>query len=435
MDQSAEILELLRKYESPNVTYLDPDGTWPIVWERARGCHVWDISGKKYLDLTAAFGVAVTGHANDAVVSAGHGQMDKLLHAMGDVHPHALKAQLCRELSRWTFERWTSHLPNPVHGRTTLCNSGFEAVETALKTAVMATGRPRILAFEGGYHGLGYGALNATHRPMFRDPFLRQIGQFGDFVPFPQTPDQAQDSLKIIRKHLESGQIGAIILEPAQARGGLRFPPEGFLFQLRQITLEFQSLLILDEIYTGFGRTGTWFACESENVIPDLICLGKALTGGFPMAACTGTSASMQAAWPASRGEAIHTSTFLGHPVGCAMALAQLRELEDMDGAGEARKKGGILAAALESAFGGRPGMVIRGRGLMAGLEVMDGDGCPDGGRVIGVVKRALEMGYIFLPCGESGQVMSWTPGYVIGGDELEESVAVVADLLGGAEG
>src|SRR5215831_12908157 len=157
--KSKAALELLRKYESRNITFIAADGSWPIVWERAKGVHVWDADGKKYLDLTAAFGVAAAGHANPRVVRAGQRQMASLLHAMGDVHPHALKAELARELSRITFERWSR-----ITGKTIFCNSGFEAVEAALKTAMLATGRPGMIVFEDAYHGLGYGALNATHR-------------------------------------------------------------------------------------------------------------------------------------------------------------------------------------------------------------------------------------------------------------------------------
>src|SRR6185295_6441392 len=155
------------------------------VWERAKGVHVWDAEGKKYLDLTAAFGVAAVGHANPRVVAAGQKQMAKLLHAMGDVHPHTLKAQLARELSRTTFERW-----HHKSGKTIFCNSGFEAVEAALKTAMLATGKRGVIAFEGAYHGLCYGALNATHREHFRGPFRTQLREFGRFVPFPTKPDQ-----------------------------------------------------------------------------------------------------------------------------------------------------------------------------------------------------------------------------------------------------
>src|ERR1043166_9654592 len=133
--ESSEVIQLLRDYESRNVLFTEPDGSWPIVWERAKGVHVWDAEEKKYLDLTGAFGVAAAGHANPSVVKAGQEQMGKLLHAMGDVHPHARKAELARELSRVTFERWTelqSKVQSPKSkvavGKTIFCNSGFEAV-------------------------------------------------------------------------------------------------------------------------------------------------------------------------------------------------------------------------------------------------------------------------------------------------------------------
>src|SRR5262245_37486695 len=137
-------LELLERYESRNVTFVDPAGGWPIVWQRARGVHVWDAAGRKYLDLTAAFGVAAAGHANPRVVRAGQHQMETLLHGMGDVHPHELKARLARALSEITFERWARRRPrrrsanSASHGKTIFCNSGFEAVEAALKTARLA---------------------------------------------------------------------------------------------------------------------------------------------------------------------------------------------------------------------------------------------------------------------------------------------------------
>src|SRR6266576_3826676 len=124
---SRQVLDLLQRYESRNLTFIEPDGSWPIVWKRARGVHVWDANGKKYLDLTAAFGVAAAGHANPRVVKAGQHQMATLLHAMGDVHPHALKAELARELSRITFERWnTTSTVGSATAKTIFCNSGFE---------------------------------------------------------------------------------------------------------------------------------------------------------------------------------------------------------------------------------------------------------------------------------------------------------------------
>src|SRR5207244_1721714 len=159
---SSRVLKLLRAYESRNITFIEPDGSWPIVWHRAKGVHVWDIQGRRYLDLTAAFGVAAAGHSNTRVVKAGQKQMARLLHAMSDVHPHADKAQLARELSRITFERWSPGGEDAISGKTIFCNAGFEAVEAALKTVMLVTGKPEIIAFRGAYHGLGYGALNVT---------------------------------------------------------------------------------------------------------------------------------------------------------------------------------------------------------------------------------------------------------------------------------
>src|SRR5438128_3781628 len=257
-----QTLDLLRRYESRNVTFIEPDGTWPIVWKRAKGVHVWDADGHKYLDLTAAFGVAAAGHANPRVIQSGQRQMAKLVHAMGDVHPHALKAQLARELSRLTFERWArnqrgARQDTPPTGKTIFCNSGFEAVEAALKTAMLATGKRGVIAFEGGYHGLGYGALNATHREHFRWRFRAQLGGFGYFVPFPVADSNlgknsshfppgrgagSRDSLlpvplregarvglaqieAHIRRFVRREKIGAILVEPVQVRGGVNVPP------------------------------------------------------------------------------------------------------------------------------------------------------------------------------------------------------------------
>ncbi|MBL9128307.1 MAG: aspartate aminotransferase family protein, partial [Verrucomicrobiales bacterium] len=381
---TAETLELLRTYESRNVTFVAPDGSWPIVWKSARGCHVRDAENRRYLDLTAAFGVAAAGHANPAVVRAGRRQMTVLLHAMGDVHPHAGKALLARELSRLTFERWSTGPRGPrEHGKALFANSGFEAVEAALKTARLATGRPGILAFENAYHGLGYGALNATHRALFRAPFRDQLRGFGRFVPFPAAhadPDQDAASLatleKRVRRRLESGDIGAVLVEPIQARAGIVVPPSGFLGLLRRLCDEHGALLVLDEIYTGFGRTGRWFAADREGVRPDLICLGKALTGGFPLSACVGRADLMDRAWPESRGEAIHTSTYLGHPVGCAMALAQIRELERRKLPERAERLGETLAEGLRAIARKVTRRDLRAEvrsvGLMAGLALGD---------------------------------------------------------------
>ena len=435
--KSKQVLQALRDYESRNVTFIEPDGSWPIVWERARGVHVWDADGKKYLDLTAAFGVAAAGHANPNVVKAGQKQMAKLLHAMGDVHPHALKAELAKKLSEITFDRWTksnpkSEIRNPKSGKTIFCNSGFEAVEAALKTALLATGRRGVIAFEGGYHGLGYGALNATHREYFRGPFRSQLREFGSFIKFPNQPEQLAAVENDIRRIFRRKKIGAILVEPIQARGGINIPPPEFLPRLRKLCDEFGALLILDEIYTGFGRTGKWFACEHSRTIPDVICLGKALTGGFPLSACVGRADLMDAAWPASTGEAIHTSTFLGHPVGCALALAQISEIKNRKLCERSATLGRFLLNRLASLQNSKFKIQnsARGLGLMAGLELNFPDGQPATQFALDAIKKLLHRGYIFLPEGEFANVISFTPPLTITKAQLAKAVAALAEVL-----
>jgi 4-aminobutyrate aminotransferase-like enzyme len=432
--QSRRTLDLLKAYESRNVTFIEPDGSWPIVWERAKGVHVWDADGKKYLDLTAAFGVCAAGHANQRVVAAAQKQAARLLHAMGDVHPHPLKGELARELSRLTYERWAcDQNENPkstTTGKTIFCNSGFEAVEAALKTALLATGKPGVIAFTGGYHGLGYGALNATHRDYFRSPFRAQLREFAKFVPFPG----ADSSLKALEAAILSAfrkeKIGAILVEPIQVRGGINIPPPRFLPLLRGMCDRHEALLILDEIYTGFGRTGKWFACEHSAVVPDLICLGKALTGGFPLSACVGRAELMDAAWPVSNGEAIHTSTFLGHPVGCAMALAQIRELESRGLVLHSAERGELLLSLLRSSISSRLPISVRGVGLLAGVELVQTDGLPATQLALLAIKEMLRHGFILLPEGEHSNVISLTPPLTISANQLRSAVEKLAEVI-----
>ena len=438
---------LLRTYESQNVTYMERDGSWPIIWKRAKGVHVWDESGKKYMDLTAAFGVAAMGHSNPTVVRAGIEQMKELLHAMGDVHPHPLKALLARKLSELTFEKWMyrySEIKGVPYGpewhgsgKVIFCNSGFEAVEAALKTAFLATGKTRVIAFEGGYHGLGYGSLNATHRPHFRFPFRKQLSEFADFIPFPTQQQDLELVERKLRKLLRKNTTGAILVEPIQGRAGIRIPPLGFLGMLRDLADEAGVILIYDEILTGFGRTGAWFACEYEVAPPDVVCLGKALTGGFPLSACVGRADLMDKAWPPSMGEALHTSTFLGHPVGCAMALAQIELLTGVfpwgarDWIGDACQLGHVFLRLLNK-IPSPDGFMLsaRGRGLLAGLEINDTQGQPASAFTLLVIKEMLKLGFILLPEGEHGNVIAFTPPLTIRERALRHMVAVLKRVI-----
>ena len=420
-------IDQLRCFESRNITFIEPDGSWPIVWERAKGMRVWDDSGREYLDFTAAFAVAAAGHANPRIVGAGQRQMAKLLHAMGDVHPHALKAKLARELSRLTFERLAKQI-----GKTIFCSSGFEAVEAALKTAHLATGRTRVIAFEDSYHGLGYGALNATWRSNFRSPFRRQIGRFASFVPFPRGKADLAKLEQRLAAECSKHNVSAILVEPIQGRGGTNIPPAGFLKLLRKVCDQQGALLICDEVYTGFGRTGRWFASEHFGVMPDLLCLGKALTGGFPLSACVGSVEVMDRAWPESTGEAIHTSTFLGHPVGCAMAIASLRELELRKLPARSAEMGQLFLGELKRLANriGRARCRPRGLGLMLALELFNDDSTPAADIALSVIKRLLKDGFILLPEGDPANILAFTPPLTVGKSHITKLIRALGRAL-----
>jgi 4-aminobutyrate aminotransferase-like enzyme len=428
--RSRKLAVELRAHESRNVTYVSPG--FPVFWERAYGANIWDVDGNRFLDLTSGFGVASLGYAPWSLVEGIREQAGLLYHAMGDVHPAADKAALCRRLSQLTFESW-----NVGPGKTILTNSGSEAVEAALKTAWLATQRRGVLAFTGGYHGLGYGALTVTGRNLFRDPFAAQLADFATFLPFPDCrrcpfgrgthepsccpPDCMNTFMRQAEVLLGGGKIGAILVEPVQGRGGEIAPPDWFLPLLRSLANQFGAVLIFDEIYTGFYRTGPRFACDRWNAQPDLICLGKALTGGFPLAACVGRAALMDNAWPESTGEALHTSTFLGNPLGCRMALESLKLLEAepwgkrVEALG-AHLHGGLLKLQRTSKRWGP----ARGLGLMRGLELLDDTGAPDPVRAGRMVEAMLARGVILLSGGVGQNVLSFTPPFVIKEEEID---------------
>jgi 4-aminobutyrate aminotransferase-like enzyme len=235
-----------------------------------------------------------------------------------------------------------------------------------------------------------------------------------------------------MRRLLRRGRIGAILVEPIQVRGGINIPPSSFLPMLRRLCDEYEALLILDEIYTGFGRTGRWFACEHSGTVPDLICLGKALTGGFPLSVCVGRAKLMDAAWPASSGEAIHTSTFLGHPVGCAMALAQINELEERRLVQRSAGLGESLISALSHLMPrtAQLAWASRGLGLLAGVEVRLPDSSQATRAVLQIVKVMLHRGFILLPEGEHSNVIGFTPPLTISESQLRESVSALGEEL-----
>jgi 4-aminobutyrate aminotransferase-like enzyme len=398
--RSRALAASLATTETRGVTYLADD--FPVFWAWAEGATVTDVDGNRYLDLTSAFGVAVAGHANPAVTRAIAAQAARLPHGMGDVHPSDVKVALLEKLSEIV----------PVdEPRTFLCSSGAESVEFALKTALLATGKPNILAFNGAYHGLSYGTLEIGGIEKFREPWRRQLRNTTTLVDFPnrRSPASAERALTAIANALRADPaIGAVVAEPLQGRAGIIVPPDGFLRGLRALCDENRVLLILDEIYTGFGRTGTLFACEREGVRPDMLCLGKALAGGFPISA-TVVRRDVAEAWEPSRGEALHTSTYLGNPMGCAAALANIAEIERLDLSARARACEPEFERRLEELRGAHSHIVdVRGRGALWGVEFKDG------AAAAGCAVRALQTGVIVLQSGLRGETLTLAPPLVI---------------------
>ncbi len=411
----------LRRWENPNITFVSPE--FPVFWESASDCLVTDADGNVFLDLTSGFGAAAVGHGNARVVSAIREQAGRLIHGMGDVHPPVLKVDLLRTLARLCPGRL---------GQAILGSSGAESVEAALKTAVMATGHAGVIAFEGGYHGLTYGALDANGRADFRVPFREQLGGFTQHAGYPRTPGEAARVLEQIEAWLAQPPagippVGAVLVEPIQGRGGIVLPPEGWFADLLSLCHRQGALLIADEIFTGFGRTGRWFASEAP---PDILCIGKAMGGGFPISACVSTPEIM-ATWGESQGEALHTSTFLGNPLGCAASLAALAEIEERGLVERAAALGEWLRPRLYALRSRRPAIAeVRGRGLMWGLDLRDAAGRPDGALAGRVMIEALRRGVILLPAAPDGNVLELVPPYTITEAQLEFALAVVEECL-----
>jgi 4-aminobutyrate aminotransferase-like enzyme len=399
----------LARYEVQAVTYLGDD--YPVFWERASGATVTDADGNRYLDLTSAFGVAAAGHTNPRVADAVAEQARTLIHGMGDVHPTELRARLLARLAQLA--------PGDL-SKTYLCTSGAEAVEFALKTALLATGKPRTIAYRGAYHGLSLGALEVAGIEKFRAPFAPLVAERATFLPYPGPDAGLLPALGAVRDALaRDPDIGAIVLEPIQGRGGVIVPPAGFLRALRELCDERGIVMILDEIYTGFWRTGMAFACERERVVPDLLCVGKAIAGGVPLSATIGTPRVMDA-WPKSTGEALHTSTFLGNPLACAAALANLDELERLDAAARVRALEPVLAERLRRLRALRGVRNVRGVGMLWAVEF------DDAGLANRVVVRALANGVILLQSGPTGASVTIAPPLTISESQLARALGIV---------
>ncbi len=338
-----------------SIRYLNPSfagklcGAEKAVEFSDSGVYTVDNHGKRYLDCLGGYGIFNVGHRHPKVIAAVKAQLDQVcLHSQDLLNPWA--AHLASQLAAIT--------PGDLQ-YSFFCNSGSESVEGAIKLARLYTGKSEIISTKNSYHGLSLGALSATGREVFRQPFEPLLNgfahvQFGD--------------LKSIENAITK-DTAAVILEPIQGEGGVRVPPEGYLRKVRQLTRRKGVLLILDEVQTGMGRTGRMFACDHEDVVPDILCLAKALGGGVMPIACFMASAKIWQVLVAN--PSIHNSTFGGNPLACAAASACIDVLLEEHLPARAAVIGNHFISRLKSLAERYPSSIVevRGRGLLIGLE------------------------------------------------------------------
>lgn len=359
-------------------------GTPPITLVRGSGAHVWDSEGREYVDLLAGIAVCAVGHAHPRVVEAVTRQLATLGH-VSNLYLTKPALDLAERLVALAG----------VDGKVFFCNSGAEANEAALKLTRRATGRPGFVATEGSFHGRTFGALAVTGQPAKRAPFEPLPGPV-TFVPYGDA-----DALRAA----VDGTTAAVILEPIQGENGVVPAPPGYLAAARDAAHENGALLILDEVQTGVGRTGAWYAWQHEGVVPDVMTLAKGLGGGLPIGACVGFGAAAGALQPGD-----HGSTFGGNPVVCAAALAVLDVIETDGLLDAATKLGERLAEAP---------VPSRGKGLLRALLV---DGAKE------FETRAREAGFLVNAIGEGAVRLA--PPLVLSEADVEAFLAAVPGLL-----
>ena len=389
----------------------------PVMYGDGLGSNVTDADGNVLVDLVAGFGSVAFGHGHPRLAEVLRRQAESLWVALGDVYASEAKVRLA--------ERLAALMPEPG-ARVMLGSSGADAVTAALKTAIATSEKPRVIAFHGSYHGLSHGPLAACGAfPSFREPFEPQLGQYVSFAPFPGLAGASSDeSLAAVRAFLIDRSHGAVIVEPILGRGGCIVPPHGFLEELRALCTQYGALLICDEVWTGCGRAGSMAISLSRSLLPDIVCLGKALGGGFPISACIGRESAMQG-WARLGGSAVHTATHFGLPLGCTVALTALDLLSEDDLFARSETVGTWFMLELREALVGLGVKRIDGRGMMIGVEL-------DGGaaRALAVSRRVLSNGWIVLTGGVDGATITLTPALTINQDLLESFVATLASAL-----
>ncbi|GCE27406.1 hypothetical protein KDA_28900 [Dictyobacter alpinus] len=374
-------------------------GKRPVEIVRGQGATLWDADGRSYIDCMAGHGVANIGHGRTEIAAALAAQAQRLI-TCPEVVYNDVRARLLQRLAQITPEGLNNFF---------LCNSGTEAVEGAFKFARLATGRTGIVATLRGFHGRSMGALSATWEKHYREPFAPLI---------PNVSHMRYNDLTAAANAI-SEDTAAVIIELIQAEGGVHVAQEEYVQGLAALCRERGALLIIDEIQTGFGRTGTLFACEQYGVQPDILCLAKSLAGGVPMGAvCLGTRVMESG----RIGKGAHGSTFGGNPLACAAALATLDILEQEELATRAAELGAYAQQRLR-AIQSPLIREVRGRGLLIGIELTK--------RVQPYLEALCERGVLALPAGAN--VLRLLPPLVISREQLDQALDIVQEVLRGA--
>jgi 4-aminobutyrate aminotransferase len=402
-------------------------------WSHGEGHRLYDTAGRAYLDFANGIAVSALGHHHPAVTAAIHEQVDKLIVPTGAIGYSEPSIRLANELAA-TF-------PEPLD-TVFFMNSGSEAIEAALKLARRTTGRPGIVAFRGGFHGRTFGAASVTTSNLnYRrgyEPLLPGV----HLLPFPAAyrdfgGDEAAATERCLRELREltasvvpPETIGAILIEPVQGEGGYTPAPAAFLRGLRAFCDEHGIVLIADEVQTGFGRTGVMWAFEHAGIVPDVVCLAKAIANGLPLSAIV-SSRGLQERW----GRGAHGSTFGGSPVACAAGLAVIRTIREQGLVANAAARGAELTAGLGPimAEDERIGD-IRGPGLMVGVEFVEDRATkvPDGATADALIARCADDGLLLLTCGSRHQVVRWIPPLDVTSAEIDEALEIFGDALAG---
>jgi acetylornithine/LysW-gamma-L-lysine aminotransferase len=367
----------------------------PIVLVRGQGTRVWDIEGREYLDCATGMGVALVGHANEYVVRAVTEQAQRLLTCPDGHFYNDARASLIEKL----FEVAPKNLK-----RVFLCNTGTETVEGAIKFARGFTQKPGIIAMMRGFHGRTLGALSATWNPKYREPFEPLVPKFS-FVPY-------GDITKLESAITE--ETAAVLLELVQGESGVHVASVKYIEAVRELCSQKNVLLILDEIQTGFGRTGRFFACEHFQIKPDILCLSKAMGGGVPIGAVLLRE-------DITLDKAEHGSTFGGNPLACAAARAAIEYIQEKDLVSQARENGAYFLSELKDLEGLGPVREARGLGLMLGLELKE--------KSATYLTKLVEHGILALQAGPT--VMRFLPPLEITKSEIDRVLETLREIFG----